>query len=464
MLGDPATMRRPKMSLNPIQRLRNARLPLLRHALIVMCVLSAMLLGLYMTYEQVVSGRDTGKPVPSDYKQLANWPNCPISANAEDICIHVGMNVSELVNICGTLKASIGHCQDRFYGLIVAPQQMMESVSEHTLSMVVHGSGIGGDLDAFVQKKSIWVIDIMGVGGYEILTSFAEKDRREIQQDLDQHQNRCERFFNGASSPHGFGSTWHNLGLGLAYSLFYDMTLLTPDIHNFFINVTTCTETDMERSFAAHPPETNFELWDNSTINFKSGGMDVDNLFPKNRVILPKYEPNGYFWWRSMLTYYAVRPNAHMREIFRKERMFPTPCISIHVRHSDKFKEATLLGFWEYMEAADRLKAKTGISDIYLMTDDDQVIQSTKNYTDYRFHYRTQSRTNQGWIADTEAGVPRDEQELNFLLDIYSAAMCKHSVVTYSSNVGRLIGEIAYATRNIDPDVVSLDGDWRMEP
>lgn len=423
------------------------------------CVLSMTLMGFYMTHLRFVGNSSL------DYiERSARWPNCPIPPNAEDVCIHSGANISDIVNVCGTVTASFGHCQDRFFGLILTPKQAMEAVSEHTHRMIVQATDIGRELDVFVQRRSRWVIDTMGVGGYEVLTSFADTDRLALQQELDRLQNRCDRFFNGAINPFGFGSAWHNLGLGLAFSLHYNMTLYTPEEHKYFISMTTCTEADLERAFRAHPPETDFDRWSRSTINFKSPDVDVAIMLPNNTVILPEYRRKGYFWWRSMLTYYAVRPNAQLRALLRNSSTVGTPCMSIHVRHSDKGHEAPLLELSKYMEKAKRYKAKTGLSNVYLMTDDEQVIQTTKNYPDFQFHYMDVPRSNQGWEADTRAGISREQQEVNFLVDIYSAARCQHSIVTYSSNVGRLIAEILYATGNKEPNVVSLDSKWTMSP
>ncbi|GJJ74824.1 glycoprotein 6-alpha-L-fucosyltransferase [Entomortierella parvispora] len=330
--------------------------------------------------------------------------------------------------------------------------------------MVIEGSNLGEKLDSFVQKKSRWMIDTLGAKGYERLTTYADKDRVALQHDLDELQNRCERFFSGAVNHNGFGGSWHSLGLGLAFGLHYDMTLLTPEQPRNFINMTTCTTEAMESVFAAHPPETNYTLWDSSTVNFKSIGPDVGNMLANETMIVEQYRPRGYFWWRSMLTYYATRPNAHMRQLIRDAPKFPTPCIAIHVRHSDKYWEAKLIDLPAYMKKAKKYKARTGISNIYLMTDDDAVIEATKDYPDFQFHYRKMQRTNQGWVADLQAGITREQQEINFLLDIHSAAQCQKLIVTYSSNVGRLIAEIAYAQQNKEPDVDSLDQKWKMDP
>ncbi|KAI8599636.1 hypothetical protein EDD21DRAFT_355277 [Dissophora ornata] len=326
--------------------------------------------------------------------------------------------MTHVVELCGAIPMSTSNCQDRVYGIIVTTTEFLEEVSEYTHAMVVQGDDIGRELDDFVQTKSRWMIDAMGGRGYELLTSFVDQERLALQQELDQLQHRCDNFFSGAIHYLGFGAAWHNLGLGLAHGLYYNMTLYTVEYKNF-INITTCTEADLKRSFRAHPPETDFAQWSESTINFRSGGPDLGGLVPKRNIIKPEYQHKGHFWWRSMLTYYAIRPNSGLRELIRKSSTVKTPCISIHVRHSDKGSESPLIDFSKYMEQAERYRVKTGVSNVYLMTDDDQVIQSTKNYSDFQFHYQ---------------------------------------------DLARLLAEVAFAIRNREPDVVSLDEPWMLNP
>ncbi|KAF9353895.1 hypothetical protein BGX26_008344 [Mortierella sp. AD094] len=332
--------------------------------------------------------------------------------------------------------------------------------------MVVQGENIGAELDALVQTRSRWVIDLMGGKGYELLTSFADRDRLTLQKELDQLQHRCDRFFYGSIYPFGFGSSYHNLGLALAHSMFYNMTLYTPVEHKNFIRTTTCTEAHLDRSFSAHPPVTEYTKWDKSTINYKSLDVDVVQLMRTRTIITKEFGRKGHFWWRSMLTYYGIRPNFKLRELIRQtpSSTFQTPCISIHVRHSDKINETPLIDLSEYMKYAYRYRAKTGVSTIYLMTDDDEVIKSTKDFKEFQFYYMDMARSNKGWQADTSAGIPRDEQEKDFLVDVFSAARCEHVIATYSSNVGRLLGEVVYAIQGREPDVVSLDEKWLMDP
>ncbi|GJJ74767.1 glycoprotein 6-alpha-L-fucosyltransferase [Entomortierella parvispora] len=448
-------------TLTTAQRTRYTSQPLLRRWLLLICTLSVMFTGVYL----ILLSTSTGSFGSVEW--LEKWPNCPIHSAPGEICVHSGVSHSDLRDVCGKLKMSTGHCQDRHYDVIVVSSSEMKNVHSHTYTMIVPGKEIGQELDAFVQRHSRWMIDTLGTAeGFEKLTTFSNEDKHRValQQGLDLLQHRCARFFSGAINPNGFGSTWHNIGLGLAHALFYDMTLMTPDQSKLSIPLTTCTEAQMEQAFQVNPPTTIYQHWDESTINYKSLGSDVMDLLEKNTTILPEFLPKGYFWWRSMLTYYAVRPNAQLREILRSLPRIPRPCIAIHVRHSDKIIEAQLIDFAMYMEEAERIKARTGISDIYLMTDDHQVIKSTRKYPDFQFHYIDLPRTNRGWQVDVLTGIPRPQLEINFLKEIYSAVQCQHFVLTYSSNVGRLIAEIAYATQNKAPEVVSVDGKWFMFP
>ncbi|KAF9343584.1 hypothetical protein BGX26_005503 [Mortierella sp. AD094] len=396
-------------------------------------------------------------------ERTTSRPNCPIQDDV-DACVHYGANMANIVELCGPIAPPVGGCQDRVYGLILTTKEFMKEVSEYTQTMVVQGVDIGGELDDFVQTRSHWIIDVMGGRGYELLTSFADDKRLGLHKVLDRLQHRCDNFFNGAFHPFGFGTNWHNLGLGLAHSLYYNMTLYPRDEYKNFISMTTCTEEDLERSFGAHPPEMNFTRWNISTINFKSTGEDEGDLWSRRMIIRSEYQDKGHFWWRSMLTYYAIRPNFGLRELIRQSSTVTTPCMSIHVRHSDKGSESALIDFSKYMEHAEEYRANTGVSNVYLLTDDDEVIKSIKDYNNFQFHFLDVARSNKGWKADRDAGVSKDQQEKTFLIDIFSAVQCQHSIVTYSSNVGRLIAEVAYATQDREPDVVSLDEVWKMDP
>ncbi|KAG0378961.1 hypothetical protein BGX24_002245 [Mortierella sp. AD032] len=119
--------------------------------------------------------------------------------------------------------------------------------------------------------------------------------------------------------------------------------------------------------------------------------------------------------------------------------------MSVHVRHSDKYAEAKLLDLPSYMSKVEEYEKQTKVSNIYLMSDDSNVIKTTEQYKNFQFQYLDIPRPNRSWKFDTWRGIPKDIHKRDFLLDVYAAAQCELQILTYSSNVGRLIGELAYA-------------------
>ncbi|KAF9906526.1 hypothetical protein EC991_000533 [Linnemannia zychae] len=395
---------------------------------------------------------------------------CPLPQGTT-VCIHSEASKTALVDICGDFSASTGSCQDKPYGSIVTTKDYISDVSKHTHRIIVQGEGseFGDAVDKFVQRQSRWVVDIMQGDRYELLTTFDDPRRLAFMSKLDLIQHRCTNFFNGAYNYNGFGSRWHSEALGLSFGLYHNMTLMTPKslYHSNIIPRTSCTEADMERVFKESPPEHVFANWTDSTINFQTAdGVDLVELamqaYVKTKT--PGFDDKSLFWLRSMVVYYATRPNYRFREQFRKYSPIQTPCMSIHVRHSDKETETTLLDFPEYMSKAEEYRNRTGVSNVYLMTDDGKVIEATKQYKNFKFQYLPVPRPNESWSTERDRGVPMEILERNFLMEVYAAAQCEHQILTYSSNVGRLIGELSYAIHNKEPSLTSLDEEWTMWP
>ncbi|KAH7054907.1 hypothetical protein BKA57DRAFT_489743 [Linnemannia elongata] len=403
----------------------------------------------------------------SNLKVVEKPSVCPLPRGVT-ICVHSEANKAALVDICGDFSASTGDCQDKTYGSIVTTKDHIADVSEHTLRIIVQGEGseLGDAVDKFVQRRSRWIVDIMQGHGYELLTTFDDHRRIAFMSQLDLIQHRCSNFFNGAINDNGFGSKWHTVALGLSFGLYHNMTLKTPEVLSNFIPLTSCTEADMERAFKKSPPEHLFSNWTRSTINFQTINYDLTDMVGQSYVKTntPGFEDQDLFWLRAMVAYYATRPNYQFREQFRQYSPIQTPCMSVHVRHSDKHSEAPLLEFPDYMSKAEDYRRQTGVSNVYIMSDDGKVIRSTKQYKNFRFQYLDVPRPNEAWYAEKERGMPVDMLERDFLLDVYAAAQCEHQILTYSSNVGRLIGELSYVLRNKEPSLVSLDSEWLMWP
>ncbi|KAG0013580.1 hypothetical protein BGZ82_002090, partial [Podila clonocystis] len=96
------------------------------------------------------------------------------------------------------------------------------------------------------------------------------------------------------------------------------------------------------------------------------------------------------------------------------------------------YAEATLLDLPSYMIKAEEYRNQTGVSNIYIMSDDDKVIKSTEQYKNFRFQYLEVPRPNKAWSSETWRGVPKALLERNFLLGVYAAAQCHHQILTYS--------------------------------
>jgi hypothetical protein len=91
----------------------------------------------------------------------------------------------------------------------------------------------------------------------------------------------------------------------------------------------------------------------------------------------------------------------------------PHPLISVHVRHADKSSEMNLLPLSAYMDIINRSGiyekvwrrrlsvfgtgsdfSKYGARHIWLSTDDPQVLEDTRNYSQFNFYWLRYPRTN----------------------------------------------------------------------
>lgn len=436
------------------------------YAIALLCGIASMVhVHKFMLYRLVTEKRIVGY---TNIKEIENRPiACPLP-EGETVCVRSEASKGNLIRICKDFTAATGTCQDQTYGSIITTKDHIVDVSDHTLRIIVQGEGsdLGEAVDNYVQKHSRWVIDIMPGAGYEVLTTFDDPRRTAYMAQLDQIQHRCTNFFNGAINGNGFGSKWHSVALGLSFGLFHNMTLVTPEVLNNFIPLTSCTKADMERAFNEIPPLHDFKNWTESTVNFQTINGDLGDMVGQSgtKTITPGFGDKGAFWLRTMVAYYATRPNYHFRELFRRYSPIEPRCMSIHVRHSDKYWEAELLAFSDYMAKAEEYKKETGVSNIYVMSDDGKIMESFKEYPGFQFQYLDVPRPNEAWYTERDRGMPVGVLERNFLLDVYAAAQCEHQILTYSSNVGRLIGELAHAMRNKEPSLVSLDSAWSMWP
>ncbi|XP_057423892.1 uncharacterized protein LOC130717607 isoform X2 [Lotus japonicus] len=101
----------------------------------------------------------------------------------------------------------------------------------------------------------------------------------------------------------------------------------------------------------------------------------------------------------------------------------PRPLLSMHVRMGDKACEMKVVEFEEYMQLADRIRRHfPNLNSIWLSTEMQQVIDKTREYPNWNFHYtkiRRQVKTNMS-MADYEASLGRETSTnypmVNFLM------------------------------------------------
>ncbi|KAK7337942.1 hypothetical protein VNO77_18534 [Canavalia gladiata] len=105
----------------------------------------------------------------------------------------------------------------------------------------------------------------------------------------------------------------------------------------------------------------------------------------------------------------------------------PRPLLSMHVRMGDKACEMKVVEFEEYMQLADRIRSHfPNLNTIWLSTEMQEVIDKTKEYWRWNFHYtkvRRQGRSN-GSMAEYEARLGRERSTnyplVNFLMAVDS--------------------------------------------
>ncbi|KAK7344152.1 hypothetical protein VNO77_13469 [Canavalia gladiata] len=101
----------------------------------------------------------------------------------------------------------------------------------------------------------------------------------------------------------------------------------------------------------------------------------------------------------------------------------PRPLLSMHVRMGDKAVEMKVAEFEEYMQLADRTRRHfPHLNNIWLSTEMQEVIDKTREYSHWNFHYtkvRRQVRINMS-MADYEASLGRETSTnyplVNFLM------------------------------------------------
>jgi len=210
---------------------------------------------------------------------------------------------------------------------------------------------------------------------------------------------------------------------------------------------------------------------------------------------LPKeFEDLGFFWYHAHITKYAWNflPNAydHIEKIATNlgMKLYPrdfgrveqTPLtIAMHVRHGDAcpkirfnlLNHRKCIDFPLYMEKAEEMRRKYGVSRIYLATDDSEVIAATKTYAKDGWKFITQTMDRDIYANQTtfmedhlRANEYKDETVIrmtwDYLADVALMASCDMMIGTFSSNIERLAFELMVVHKGYIPPYISLDVPW----
>jgi len=313
------------------------------------------------------------------------------------------------------------------------------------------------------------------------------KIHNQLQADLHtaQHPSDCNgRFLIWKLGKGGFGQEVRKLAYQLAIAYAENRTLVldtsTPwkytdkelcpeqSLYCYFEPITQCTMDDVYRVHQQNRGESPIPVWSEDT--------------PNERVVFGHYNtskwrfftPTQYGtllsleWFRSELLYYVLQPNEYTQAIVKEEKEklgLPTqvdhvlPYIAIHVRGGDKHTEYKLHPFQEYLNKAKWFKTLYGVPNIFLVSDDAEVIsQALEQPEGFNIIWSLNDRDKGGSQEVSEVG---HQVMVKVLKDIFIASQCQFWIGTLSSNFGDTIWELMVA-RNAGtvPPYVSLDIPW----
>ena len=156
---------------------------------------------------------------------------------------------------------------------------------------------------------------------------------------------------------------------------------------------------------------------------------------------------------------HLLRPRPELESYVRAElARVPSPYVAMHVRHGDKATETknATFGLSAYLDV---MRARLPhVRNVWLMTEDDAVIEETRRHPDMSFFFTNTSRTNQAEWGQSERRT--DETSFNSLVNLYLAADADAFIGTLSSNWGRLVVMLGWGKYGRPPPCFSLHGTW----
>eukprot|EP00741_Cyanophora_paradoxa_P023500 tig00021587_g22702.t1 len=171
-----------------------------------------------------------------------------------------------------------------------------------------------------------------------------------------------------------------------------------------------------------------------------------------------------------------ARGAAWLEEGLRAAGLAPgAPCVSIHVRRQDKRSEARPLPLARYVERAEPFLRALNTTLFFVATDEAAVLREEAGAYGPRYTFLHAPTRTARWVFDHAShlrerrrGGTRTREWKAAMVDVVALATCGASVVTFSSNIGRLVAELATFLRHnhtrVRGEVVSLDDTFFLPP
>ncbi|KAL1467272.1 hypothetical protein MTO96_042294, partial [Rhipicephalus appendiculatus] len=178
-----------------------------------------------------------------------------------------------------------------------------------------------------------------------------------------------------------------------------------------------------------------------------------------------------YAWWYGQIMAYIFRLQNSTRQLiedFKRNKDYKHPIVAVHIRRTDKKREAAFHHVAEYMQHAEEfystltLRGQSVQKRVFVATDDPSVITAIKS----KFPaYKVISNQRSARVAfDLEARA-NSSALTGMLIDIHLLAESDYLVCTFSSGFCRVAYELMqarYAETGADatPKAVSLDNEY----
>ncbi|XP_060605703.1 alpha-(1,6)-fucosyltransferase-like [Ruditapes philippinarum] len=184
---------------------------------------------------------------------------------------------------------------------------------------------------------------------------------------------------------------------------------------------------------------------------------------------ITRVHSNPAGWLVGQFLVYLTRQKNTLKRFIddkRKRIRFSHPIVGVHVRRTDKRKEAKYHFLHEYMSHVgtwyDSYEKRHGKVKrrVYLATDEPMVIRKAKeSYPNYTFKYNFDSAV----FAHTLKTRYSERSLHRLILDIQLLAECDFVVCTMTSNICRLVFELMHVRYWDAPDrIISLERDFRF--